>query len=299
MKNFIFVTDFLPTEIVGGAELTFDAIFQAAPKEVKIQYIKSEFVNPSHWLMPNTHWVLGNYTRLPKETIEALCELAQRRQISYSVVEFDYKYCVVRNEKVHNYHVYKSGNFGFCNCPNQPIGTYTKVIFGFAEKVHFMSQGQMDLVLRRLPELNANKQNFRVQWSTWSKKDIEFIESLYESKKSKESNNKWAIQESGNWLKGSAEGKEIAEQKGYEVDVVPSMEYRKFLETLSGYKGLVFLPNAWDTCPRIVVEAKLLGLELELNDNVQIKEEILKSSREEILEFINGNATKFWESYQL
>lgn len=301
MKTVIFVTDFLPTEIVGGAELTFDALYKAAPEGIRIQYMKSEFVKPSHWLMPDVHWILGNYTRLSKDTIESLCDLAQKRQISYSIVEFDYKYCVIRNEKVHNYQIFSSGNFGFCNCPNQPIGTYTKVMFGFAEKVHFMSEEQMNLILKRLPELQANKQNFRVQWSTWNKEDIDFIESIYKSRNNSglPTENKYAIQKSSNWLKGTETAVKYAEENNLEFDLIDGMEYHKFLETISKYKGFIFFPNAYDTCPRVVIEARLLGLDVVINENVQINQELQTKTREEILEFISTNAAEFWKSYQL
>ena len=38
---------------------------------------------------------------------------------------------------------------------------------------------------------------------------------------------------------------------------------------MAGAKGLCFTPAGADTCPRLVIEAKLLGCELHLNDNVQ------------------------------
>ena len=45
------------------------------------------------------------------------------------------------------------------------------------------------------------------------------------------------------------------------------------LQMLAQAKGLCSLPPGADTCPRMVIEAKLLGCELHLNDNVQHKDE--------------------------
>ena len=38
-------------------------------------------------------------------------------------------------------------------------------------------------------------------------------------------------------------------------------------------KGLVYLPAGLDTCPRLVIEAKMLDCKLILNNKVQIKDE--------------------------
>lgn len=302
MKNFIFITDFLPTEVPGGAELTFEAIKRAAPEgKVTVQYLKSKNVTPKTWLTPDVHFVLGNYTGLSKESVDALCELAQMKNITYSIVEFDYKYCQARNEIVHNYHLYKAGRFEFCNCANQQLGTYTKVLFGYANKVHFMSQEQMNLIINRMPELNANKHNFRVQWSTWLEEDLGFIEELYfiQENTNRKRNGKYAIQKSDNWLKGTEEAVKYAINNKLEYDLIEGMEYRKFLTTLSQYSGFIFVPNAYDTCPRVVVEAKILGLHVITNDKVQITKELQPLSREEVLDMIYSNATRFWSSYQL
>jgi len=77
------------------------------------------------------------------------------------------------------------------------------------------------------------------------------------------------------------------------------MEYRKFLETLCDYKGFIFLPNAYDTCPRVVVEAKILGLEYVINDNVQIKKELIETTPDEILDKLHLLSGNFWRCYQL
>lgn len=299
MKNFIFITDFLPSEITGGAELTFEAIKQAAPEGVVVSYLKSEHTPPYIWQKPDTHFILGNYTRLTQETISALCAAAQNGKVDYSIVEFDYKYCICRNEKVHNYQIFKSGQFGFCNCANSQLGAITKIMFSNAKKVHFMSQAQMDLILSKMPELNVNKHNMRVQWSTWTSEDLARIEELRFIHTSKANNGKFAIQSSQNWLKGMEAAIEYAKEHNLDYDIIEPMEYHKFLETITQYKGFIFLPNAYDTCPRVIVEAFIIGLEIVLNDNVQIKQEIIGNYPAEILDNMHMCARNFWKSYQL
>ena len=52
------------------------------------------------------------------------------------------------------------------------------------------------------------------------------------------------------------------------------IKYQQFLEKMAESKGLCFKPTGLDTCPRMVIEAKMLGCKLHLNDNVQHKDEI-------------------------
>ena len=70
------------------------------------------------------------------------------------------------------------------------------------------------------------------------------------------------------------------------------------LEALSNYKGLIFLPIIQDTCPRIVIEAKLLGLELIINSNCQhITEDWWQNkSNQEITSYLKERPNYFWET---
>ena len=63
-------------------------------------------------------------------------------------------------------------------------------------------------------------------------------------------------------------------------------------------KGICFKPTALDTCPRFVIEAKTLGCELELNDNVQhLKENWFNnSSVEEMLDYLKTRRETFWNA---
>jgi hypothetical protein len=73
------------------------------------------------------------------------------------------------------------------------------------------------------------------------------------------------------------------------------MPYPEFLKKLSTFKGLVFLPAGDDTCPRITVEAKLMGLELITNNHVlHANEEWFNKSIPEIEEYLLDGPSRFW-----
>ena len=72
--------------------------------------------------------------------------------------------------------------------------------------------------------------------------------------------------------------------------------HQQLLRKLSKFKGLSFHPLGDDTCPRTVIEAKLLGLELSLNDKVQHKdEEWFNKDRSEIEDYLLSRHEVFWE----
>jgi glycosyltransferase involved in cell wall biosynthesis len=68
------------------------------------------------------------------------------------------------------------------------------------------------------------------------------------------------------------------------------------LSKLAHAEGFVYLPKGYDTCPRMVIEAKLLGCKLHLNENVQHKDEEWFSTDdvEEIEEYLYSATSLFW-----
>ena len=89
-------------------------------------------------------------------------------------------------------------------------------------------------------------------------------------------------------------------QNNLQSDIIQTETHDKMLKLLSTYKGLIFLPIIQDTCPRIVIEAKLLGLELIINNNCQhITEDWWKDkSIEEITTYLKSRPEYFWRKME-
>jgi hypothetical protein len=110
----------------------------------------------------------------------------------------------------------------------------------------------------------------------------------------------WGVQGSQNWIKGTKETIEECSKSRIPVKILQNMEYGKFLQELSRCDGFIFKPLDFDTCPRVVIEAKLLGCELSLNDNVQHKdEEWFCKTPEEITEHLKKKIDLFWGNITL
>ena len=65
---------------------------------------------------------------------------------------------------------------------------------------------------------------------------------------------------------------------------------------MSTSKGLIFKPLGGDTCPRIVIEAMMLGCQIEMNENVQHKDEQWFSNKEECYKYMSSRAKYFMEN---
>ena len=111
-------------------------------------------------------------------------------------------------------------------------------------------------------------------------------------------NDKWIILNSPSWIKGAEDAVEYAKKNNLEYELVWGLKYEDLLEKLANSRGLIFFPKAGDTCPRMVIEAKLLGCELVLNDNVQHKDEEWFSTKESVYEYLSTRPTVFWDQIE-
>ena len=123
---------------------------------------------------------------------------------------------------------------------------------------------------------------------------FEFIDKVRQKSKSK--NNKWVVLGSRSWVKGLNETEAHCAEKGYDYEVLWNLPYAQFLEKLAESSGLCFKPSGLDTCPRMVIEAKLLDCELDINDLVQHhKESWFGGSYEDIVAYLKGRPGYFWK----
>jgi len=275
---FIFVADLFVEQYVGGAELTFGAIVDSP--QIPTHKILSK--NLSIGLMEQNRdrfWIFGNYADLSES-----CMIHAIKNLNYSVVEFDYKYCKYRTEHLHE----KAE--GSCDCHTTTRGKLAALFVAKSKVNYWMSQGQLDTWSHRFPPLESCN-NF-VLSSIFSNESLNYILSLDTSNK----NDSWIILGSSSWIKGKEDAIEYAKKNNLKYEVVWGLEYNQLLQKLATSKGLIQLPRGYDTCPRMVIEAKLLGCELVINDLVQHQnEEWFNLSKDDMVSYLRSRTTFFWE----
>jgi len=281
--DYLFVNDMFVEDYVGGAELSLETLIQTCPSK-KIAKIRSAELTTQ--LVENNSdakWIFGNIANLSSEMLHEI----SKSGIGYSFVEFDYKFCKHRNPVL-----YEMVEGTTCDYKNTERGTALLSFVNNADSVFFMSERQMELHKKSLPSMN--NENMFVLSSLFNKDFFTFIEHVRSISTGK--NDKWVVLGSRSWVKGFNETESYCKENDYDYEVLWNLPYQQFLEKLSESKGLCFKPTGLDTCPRMVIEAKLLDCVLDLNDRVQHSdEEWFNKPYSDVVEYLKSRPSFFWD----
>ena len=290
MNNFqeadvVFVADMFMEDYGGGAERTTEALFEVSP--YKICKLKAKDLNQELLYQgANKFWVFFNYRSMEHNLIPLIVS-----NCNYAIVEYDYKFCQYRSIDLH-----KREENQECDCQDQPIGKIVSAFLHGSEHIFWMSKEQSEIYHARFPFLTQNNQT--ILSSIFSVDDLEYIERLRLSSVDSKKKDLWAVIEGNSWIKGVEESVKAVNETfpKSSVEVIGNLAYYNLLKKLSEYHGLSFQPLGGDTCPRTVIEAKLLGLELLVNENVQhFNEEWFQKDRDEIESYLLGRHQVFWD----
>lgn len=283
----VFVNDFFVKDVEGGAELTSEAIIHKSPH--KVFRLHSASLN-QRLLDQNKdkYWVFGNFTTLP----DGMISYIPSSGIRYSIIEYDFKFCAYRSTNRHQQHT------GFpCNCAKDVHGLDIARLFKNAERVFWMSEGQRASWLKSVSALEDHSGHIILS-SVFQDSLLDTLKVLRES--AGERSPKWAVLGSGSWIKGVEETQKWCKLNRKPFETIPKLPYNEFLETMNKYRGLVFMPLDKDTCPRLVIEARLMGLELTLNSNVLHQDESwFKTSADNCEAYLRTRPQFFWDQLPL
>ena len=280
----IFVSDMFVEDYVGGAELTSQALIDSSP--FKIQKIHSRNVTLDTLKQcADKFWIFGNFAELNPQLIPSIVG-----NLKYSILEYDFKYCKYRSPEKH----FAASKIP-CDCHNQINGKMISAFYyGVSGGLWWMSDRQRERYSTLFPFLDT-VQNTTIS-SIFDEKTIELIRNLRKSGESQQKSG-WIILGSDSWVKGADAAKKWCEENGKQYTIVWNMPYKMILEKLSIAEGFVYLPAGGDTCPRMVIEAKLLGCKLQLNENVLHKNEVwFNKSIVEIEQYLLKAPENFWSS---
>lgn len=278
----IFVSDMFVEDYVGGAELTIEALITSA-KDIVVQKLRSKDVT-MNLLQDGSdkHWVFCNFSTMKPSLIPSIIG-----NLSYSVIECDYKFCAYRSVEKHKH---ETGTE--CDCHEQLHGKMISAFFHGAKSIWWMSEAQEKRYLERFPFLEKN--NSVVLSSVFDESFFLYVNAVKEMKK-KEDRKGWIVLGSKSWIKGYEDAEEHCKRNNLDYEVVWGLPYNELLEKLADAEGFVYLPRGGDTCPRMVIEAKLLGCTLVLNDDVQhAQEEWFRGTELDTLSYLYASRERFW-----
>ena len=281
----VFVADLFADEYVGGAELTTQALIDSSP--LKVHKIKSQHVTMEILKKGvDKFWIFGNFAGLNPQLIPAIVA-----NLKYSVLEYDYKYCKYRSPEKH-----EAETGSPCDCHDQINGKLISAFYYGAMSLWWMSEKQKEKYHSLFPFL-AEKDNF-VLSSVFDVQTLGIISALRQAAPPVEERKGWIVLGSQSWVKGFESAKKWCEENNKQYEVVWNLPYQDLLAKLSVSEGFVYLPAGADTCPRMVIEAKLLGCKLHLNDFVQHKDEEWFASDDlgSISDYLYASREIFWNA---
>jgi hypothetical protein len=286
----IFVADFFAEELIGGAELTSEAIIKASPYKL--------FKLHSHSLteqMLKQHrdkiWIFGNYTMVQNHILMNIMKMG----IKYYFFEYDFKPCVMRSTLKHELHTKKP-----CDCHVQPYGKFHATFMTGAKVLYWCSDKQKDKFYSLYPQFKGRTKDF-TQGSTYYPETILNIRKIREKKEVGElvPENRWAILGSDSWIKGTDDAVKYCKEKKMPYVILQGLSNENFLKELAKSRGLIFFPRDIDVGSRISTECKLLGCELIVNDFVlHVTEEWFLKDILSIEEYLLDGPDRFWRVLQ-
>ena len=287
--DIVFVSDFFIDDLIGGAELTSEALIKSSP--FNVFKLRSSDVNLKNLEQGvNKHWVFGNFANLDPGLIPSIVG-----NMEYSVLEYDYKYCKYRSPDKHQM---IEGNI--CDCHEQMHGKMISAFFHGAKSLWWMSEKQLDSYCKVFPFLSEQD---NVVLSSVFDDDFFAMLKLVKSQESGPDRSGWLVLDSPSWIKGSEAAKQYCIDNNLDYEVLSGLPYEEVLDKMARAEGFVYLPEGGDTCPRMVIEAKLLGCKLHINDNVEHANEIWFDTDDEFdtLAYLYAARKRFWDgiSYQM
>ena len=125
----IFVSDLFVKDYIGGGELSTQTLIETSL--LPVAQINSKFLNVEIMEQyKHAHWVFGNFTQ-----VSLNCLVHAIKNLSYTVVEYDYKFCKYRSiEK----HIEIEGK---CECQNSKRGKLVSIFLNYSKVI-----GQLEKV---------------------------------------------------------------------------------------------------------------------------------------------------------
>ncbi len=278
----IFVADLFKEDYVGGAELTTDALIKSSPNKIFKLHSKDltqDLIQQGF----KKYWIFGNFAQIDYNLLPII-----GNNLKYSVLEYDYKFCKYRSPEKHLDIEKKQ-----CNCHKEMIGKIISEFYSDADAIFWMSEKQKEKYLTLFPILNKTKNI--VLSSVFDNDFFEKIEKLNLDSKNKQRKG-WIVLGSNSWVKGFSQAENWCKERNKQYEVVWNLSYDDLLTKLSLAEGFVYLPVGSDTCPRMVIEAKLLGCKVKINENVQHTLEGWYDTAElnTTVQYLRSASSKFW-----
>jgi hypothetical protein len=249
--NCIFISDFFTNDLPspGGGELSDAELIQyLESKSLNILKVRCQNVT-ERLIKENNFFIISNHVSL-NPMFKKMLENKR-----YVIYEHDHKYVSTRDPS-------KFTNFVAPKSKLVNISFYVN-----AETIICKSKIHEEVIRKNLGIQNTKN----IGCCLWDDKKFETLKKLQGNEKTK----KVAVVESSNPTKGTKPAVQYCNNNNIDFDLISSNNPVEFLEILSQYETLVFIPQVLESFNRLCVEAKML------NCKVVTKPQLLGAASEE------------------
>ena len=275
------MSDFSVAEIpTGGGEINDNELIDILrSRNHKVENLRTREITPEKIKeLSGNLFIVSNFILLTESSKKEL------QQEKYVIYEHDHKYLASRDPA--KYRDYRAPQNDIIN-----RDFYKNAVAVFCQTSFHSKILKTNLMIENVVSLGGN---------LWSLESLELMKSLSE----KEGTTTAAIMDSKTPHKNTIGAVEFCRTKEKEYNLVSSSSPNEFLEKLSANQSLVFLPQTPETCSRLLVEARMLGLGIITNGKSgAVHEEwfklkgkelisVMESKRDEIANIVESSFEK-------
>lgn len=268
MKNVIIISDFLLSEVPGGAELFNDELYNIINKLGYNCVIKKSQDVSAEMIDKENFYIIANFMYLN----EGIKKLLIKNE-NYVIVEHDHKYIKTNNP------------VAFTNLVASEEQIINKEFFKSAKAVLCQSKMHAEVISKNLLLKNI----VNLTCNIWSDEKINLLRKNLNKTKFK----KFVVLDSKNKNKGMPETIDYCKSNNIDYEIIPFLKQEQFYEELAKSETLVFFPQWMESFCRVAVEARILGCKLITNKLVGCTSESFFSLKgEELLNFVEKQKEK-------
>jgi len=241
LNEIIFIADFFANQVLGGGELNNDELIKKiiqkghSVKTINSHLVTSNFVEENK---ENT-FIVANFINLRSDCIRALYNKR------YAIYEHDHKYLSTRDP----------GHFKDFLAPKDAIVNFE--FYKRAKAVFCQSKFHLDIINKNLKIDNL----VNLSGNLWDLKSLEFMRTISQKKKQ----NLCSVMSSSIYHKNTREAVLYCEAKNLDYTLISDQDYYKFLEKLGTNQKFIFFPKTPETLSRVVVEARMMNVQVIVN----------------------------------
>lgn len=272
----LWISDFfLEDGVYGGAELVDNIIISELKKNHTVDTVNSANI---------TYKELGSYEKLIFSNFvlvsNDLLKKISSSNIEYLIMEHDHKYLSNRDPSP----------FRSQQAPPKYIKNYN--FYKSAKAVLCQSSGHAQCLIKNLYIENI----VNLGSSIWSTDQYEHLRQLGPVSK----NDKYAIVDSPNSVKNTSLAVKYCNKNSIQYDLISDKNWNSFVKKMSTYKGLVFFPKVYESFCRLIVEARMMNLEVITNDKIgAITESWFHEIKgEELINFLQENKKRIFNTLE-